>query len=182
MPFGVPLVSFLRNIFHGLSLFLYAPRRNVPSSMIYHLFPPPPPAIIRSEFIKLDDPRLPKLDAVIDGNPPPVVEAPPPHFCWLPYSAVPEAEDCGWGARSFLRICSSSRHCMSICVNIIYGSIWKRLNDYVFCHRDYTYPNRRNITTFKIFNQPPIPPRPPEKSRKYAPDYIPILLAEPCSI
>lgn len=38
--------------------------------VVYLLVFPPPPAIINSEFIRPDEPRLPKLDADMDGNPP----------------------------------------------------------------------------------------------------------------
>lgn len=82
-----------------------------------HLFAfPPPPAIINNEFISPDDPRLPKLEADIDGNPPV-----PEHFCWFPppNSGAPPAEDCAGGASNFLRICSSSRACMSIWNRVI---------------------------------------------------------------
>lgn len=91
------------------------------NTTICHLFVlPPPPAIISNEFIRPDDPRLPRLEALMDGNPPPPFVVPPEHFCWLPpfpplpYSGVPVAEECGGGASSFLRICSSKRACMSI--------------------------------------------------------------------
>lgn len=94
----------------------HCPRNN--NTAVYLLVFPPPPAIINSEFIRPDEPRLPKLDADMDGNPPAFPW--PAHllFWWLapvPCSGAPPAEDCDGGASSFLRICSSSRACMSIC-------------------------------------------------------------------